>query len=259
MGSKTKKETNTMKLTFFGTSHGHPEKGRFCTSVYFEHKGNGFFIDAGAPIIYLLKQRGIPYDSIKALFITHMHGDHTAELPTIANSLWYHKEIDHWDIYLPDEKAIPALDAWTGAQYNGGGVTNNKYIKPHVTTEGQIYDEYGIRVTAIPTAHVNNGARPSFAYMIETDDGKRVLFTGDLAYDFHDFPEVAKKEYFDLIVSELVHLAPDKAAEILKDVNTRLLIFSHLGASNVKKLEEHNIRFNFPHIVAKDGFEYYVI
>ena len=49
------------------------------------------------------------------------------------------------------------------------------------------------------------------------------------------------------------------AAEILKDVNTRLLIFSHLGKSNVDRLEAHKIRFNFPHIVAVDGFEYYVI
>ena len=248
-----------MKLIFFGTSHGHPERGRFCTAVYFEHKGNGFFIDAGAPIIYLLKQHGIPYESVKSLFITHMHSDHTAELPTIANSLWYHKAIDHWDVYLPDENGVAALDGWTKAQYNGGGITNNKYFQPQVVTPGVIYDDYGIKVTAIRTDHVQNGALPSYAYMIETDDGKKVLFTGDLAYDYHDFPQIAREQEFDLVVSELVHLAVDKAAEILKDVNTRLLIFSHLGHRNVEKLEEHKIRFNFPHIIAIDGFEYYVI
>ena len=247
-----------MKLTFLGTSHGHPERGRFCTSVYFEHNGHSFFIDAGAPIFYLLKQKGIAYESVRALFITHMHSDHTAELPTIANSLFYHKEAD-WHVYLPDENAIAGLDAWTAAQYNGGGISNNRQLHPHVVSSGVIYDEYGIRVTAIRTDHVRNGEKPSFAYMIETDDGKRVLFTGDLAYDFHDFPQIAKEEQFDLIVSELVHLAPDKAAEILKDVNTRLLIFSHLGRKNVERLEEHKIRFNFPHVVAIDGFEYYVI
>ena len=248
-----------MKLTFFGTSHGHPERERFCTSVYFEHKGNGFFIDAGAPVIYLMKQKGIPYNSIRAMFITHMHGDHTADLPNICNNLWYHRDVDHWDIYLSDENAIAGLDAWTAAQYSGIGISKNKQIVPHVTTEGEIYNEYGIKVTAIRTEHVKNGELPSFAYMIETDDGKKVLFTGDLAYDFHDFPKVAMEQEFDLVVSELVHLAPDKAAEILKDVKTRLMIFSHLGRSNVEKLEEHQIRFKFPHVIAKDGFEYYVI
>lgn len=248
-----------MKIIFFGTSHGHPERGRFCTAVYFEHKGNGFFIDAGAPIIYLLMQKGIPYERVKALFITHMHGDHTAELPTICNSLWYHKELERWDLYLPDENAIAGLDAWTHAQYNRMGVSQNRQITPHVTTEGVIYDEYGIKVTAIRTDHVQNGALPSFAYMVETDDGKKVLFTGDLAYDYHDLPQVAKEQQFDLIVSELVHLAVDKAAVILKDVKTRLMIFSHLGHRNVEQLENQNIRFDFPHIVARDGFEYYVI
>lgn len=247
-----------MKLTFFGTSHGHCEKGRYCTAVYFEHNGNGFFIDAGAPIFYLMKQKGIPYESIRSLFITHMHNDHVSEIPVIANSMFYHKEAD-WHVYLPDENAIPGLDAWLKAQYNSTGISEHKQFHAHVTKPGVIYDEYGIRVTAIRTDHVLNGKYPSYAYMIETDDGKRVLFTGDLAYDFHDFPQIAKEQYFDLIVSELVHLAPEKAAEILKDVNTRLLIFSHLGHRNVERLEEHKIRFNFPHIIAIDGFEYYVI
>ncbi len=239
-----------MKLTFFGTSHGHPETGRFCTSVYFEHNGHGFFIDAGAPIIYLMTQRQIKISNVKALFITHMHGDHTAELPTIAGSLWYHKDAD-WNIYFPEESGIEKLSHWAW-------VKNNPQFHPHVVNEGLVYDEYGIRVTAIRTEHISKDT-PSYAYMIETDDGKKVLFTGDLAYDFHDFPQIAKEQYFDLIVSELVHLSPYKAAEILKDIKTRLLIFSHLGEANIASLEKHNIRFDFPHIVAIDGFQYYVI
>jgi ribonuclease Z len=241
-----------MKLTFFGTSHGHPETGRYCTSIYFEHKGNGFFIDAGAPIVYLMTQRKIKKSTVKALFITHMHGDHTAELPTIVGTLWYHKDAD-WHAYLPEQRGIDALNAWTF-----GWANNNSQFHPHLIEEGTFYEEYGIKVTAIRTEHCGANT-PSYAFMIETDDGKKVLFTGDLAYDFHDFPQIAKEQYFDLIVSELVHLAPDKAAEILKDVKTRLLIFTHLGEYNVRKLEEHNIRFNFPHIVAIDGFEYYVV
>ena len=191
-----------MKLLFLGTSHGHPEIRRHCTSVYFEHNGHGFLIDAGAPVIYLLTQYRIPIASIKSVFITHMHGDHTAELPTIAGSLWYHKEAD-WNVYFPDEKGIDRLDAWAN-------VKNNAQFHPHTVQEGLFYDEYGIRITAIRTAHIAHGQQPSFAYMVETDDGKRVLFTGDLDYDYHDFPKIAFESHFDLIVSELVHLAADK-------------------------------------------------
>lgn len=239
-----------MKLLFLGTSHGHPEIRRHCTSVYFEHNGHGFLIDAGAPVIYLLTQYRIPIASIKSVFITHMHGDHTAELPTIAGSLWYHKEAD-WNVYFPDEKGIDRLDAWAN-------VKNNAQFHPHTVHEGLFYDEYGIRITAIRTAHIAHGQQPSFAYMVETDDGKRVLFTGDLDYDYHDFPKIAFESHFDLIVSELVHLAADKASEILKGVDTKLLIFSHLGESNFKQLQKYNVSFNFPYVIANDGFEHFV-
>ena len=240
-----------MKILFLGTSHGHPEVGRHCTSVYFEHKGNGFLIDAGAPVIYLLTQYKIPISGVRSVFVTHMHGDHTAELPSIVGKLWYHKEAD-WHVYFPDEDGIERLDVWTN-----GRVLKNSQFHPHTVHEGLIYDEYGIRVTAIRTEHCG-ATVPSFAYLVETDEGERVLFTGDLAYDFHDFPRVAFESHFDLIVSELVHLAADKASEILKNVDTKLLIFSHLGAANVRALQKHRVTFKFPYVVAVDGFEYYV-
>ena len=103
---------------------------------------------------------------------------------------------------------------------------------------------------------------PTFAYLFEADDGKRVLFTGDLAYDFHDFPKIAfeTEKPFDLIVSELTHLSADKAKTVLVNAKTRLMIFSHVTPThNLVLLERENIRFPFVHIVACDGFEYYVV
>lgn len=243
------KELFHMKILFLGTSHGHPEIRRFCTSVYFEHKGNGFLIDAGAPVIYLLYNYRIPITRVKSIFITHMHGDHTAELPTIAGSLWYHKEAD-LDCYFPQESGIDRLDHWANAK-------RNSQFHPYTVTDGTFYENYGIRVTAIRTEHCGTSV-PSYAYMVETDEGDRVLFTGDLAYDFHDFPKIAFESHFDLIVSELVHLPADKAAEILKNVDTKLIIFSHLGESNIQTLQKHNVSFKFPYVIACDGFEYYV-
>ena len=64
-----------MKLTFLGTSHGHPELRRYCTSVYIEHNGYGFVVDVGAPVEYLFKNRGIETEKVKAYFLTHMHSD----------------------------------------------------------------------------------------------------------------------------------------------------------------------------------------
>ena len=60
-------------------------------------------------------------------------------------------------------------------------------------------------------------------------------------------------------MSELTHLSADKAKTVLVNAKTRLMIFSHVTPThNLVLLERENIRFPFVHIVACDGFEYYV-
>ena len=56
-----------MKITFFGTSHGVPEKNRFCTCIMLESGGSIYFIDAGAPMVDLMLSKGKSVNDIKAL------------------------------------------------------------------------------------------------------------------------------------------------------------------------------------------------
>lgn len=249
-----------MKLTFLGTSHGHPEVRRYCTSVYVEHNGFGFVVDVGAPVEYLFKNRGIETEKVKAYFLTHMHSDHADTLGSVAKSyLVYHKTGDA-DVFFAEDAAIDPFCAWMTALHIPLDRHHDRF-RLHITSEGVIYENYGLRVSAIRTEHIAPNV-PTFAYLFEADDGKRVLFTGDLAYDFHDFPKIAfeTEKPFDLIVSELTHLSADKAKTVLVNAKTRLMIFSHVTPThNLVLLECENIRFPFVHIVACDGFEYYVV
>ena len=131
-------------------------------------------------------------------------------------------------------------------------------LRIHEVSEGVIYQDDGIRVTAIRTRHISDEI-PSYSYMVETDDNKRVLFTGDLTSNLQDFPEIAKREQFNLIVSELVHLDNPVIPEVLKDVRTDMMIFSHLGQRNVDILKSTDDKLNVPYVVACDGFIYYVV
>ena len=249
-----------MKLTFLGTSHGHPEVRRYCTSVYVEHNGFGFVVDVGAPVEYLFKNRGIETEKVKDYFLTHMHSDHADTLGSVAKSyLGYHKTGDA-DVFFAEDAAIDPFCAWMTALHMPLDRHHDRF-RLHTTSEGVIYENYGLRVSAIRTEHIAPNV-PTFAYLFEADDGKRVLFTGDLAYDFHDFPKIAfeTEKPFDLIVSELTHLSADKAKTVLVNAKTRLMIFSHVTPThNLVLLERENIRFPFVHIVACDGFEYYVV
>lgn len=243
-----------MKITFLGTSHGFPEIGRNCTSLLIEHAGFHYILDLGAPVQYLLCQKGLSIDTVKGVFITHMHADHTAGLTELAKDFSvYHKNAEA-DIFLPEKEADEAYRIWMRAQH-----LDNMPDRMHIniTEPGVIFDKYGLKVTAIRTEHISPDV-PSYSYIFEAD-GKKVLFTGDLAYDYHDYPQIVKEEKFNLVVSELVHLSIEKSQHILKGTKTKLMIFSHVGPYNIELMEKNNIEFEFPHIIACDGFEYYVV
>jgi len=242
-----------MKITFLGTSHGAPEVGRYCTSLLIEHNGYHYILDLGAPVEYLLKQKGLSVDTVKGIFITHMHSDHAEGLTSITKSFnTYHKGAEA-DLFLPEEEAIEPYQNWIKAMH--GGICDR--LRINVTKPGVIFDKYGLKVSAIRTEHISPDV-PSYSYIFEAD-GKKVLFTGDLAYDYHDYPQIVKAEEFNLVVSELVHLSVEKSQHILKGTKTKQMIFSHIGLYNIKLLEELNIEFDFPYIIATDGFEYYVL
>lgn len=242
-----------MKITFLGTSHGFPEVGRYCTSLLIEHAGFHYILDLGAPVSYLMKQRGLSIDSVKGIFVTHMHSDHTAELGPIAKDFAVYHHDANAELFLPEEEAIAAYKLWTKALH----ITLKDNLQIKATKPGVIFDKNGLKVTAIRTEHISPDC-PSYSYIFEAD-GKRALFTGDLASDYHDYPRIAKEEQFDLVVSELVHLSIERSKYILAGTKTKMMIFSHVAPYNIELMEKSDIRFDFPHLIACDGFEYYVV
>ncbi|MBO5851706.1 MAG: MBL fold metallo-hydrolase [Clostridia bacterium] len=241
-----------MKIKFLGTSHGRAEVNRYCTSYMITHNGKNYIIDVGAPVEYLLTNSGITLDKISAFFITHMHCDHASELPTIIKN-FVHYNKGKTTIFMPDKNAIEPLLAWSQA-LGENRQTVLEHITFNVTYEGVIYNENGLTVTAIKTEHL--GTLPSFAFMLETSDNKRVLFTGDLATNHRDFPKIAYEKEFDLIVSEFAHFADEPEFNSMKTVNSKQIILAHLGAKHIAKLNELKPEFACPYLIASDGLEY---
>ena len=82
-----------MRIIFFGSSHGVPEPNRRMSSILVEVGENRYFIDMGTQSIEQLITRRIPVESVKGIFITHMHGDHTDGLPAFLDLTgWYFKK-----------------------------------------------------------------------------------------------------------------------------------------------------------------------
>ena len=97
-----------------------------------------------------------------------------------------------------------------------------------LVTEGEFYKDENITVRAIPTQHMG-GTYPTWSLVIDSADGKRVVFTGDMhVRDAVDFPQIAKDEPSDAIICEMAHFGHDVALPILEKCPTKNMLINHI-------------------------------
>ena len=217
-----------MKFTFIGTSHGVPERNQKCTCTMIEVSGRYYFIDMGAPVCEYLASNGIDIYDVKAVFITHMHGDHTDGLVEFVDLLnWYYREANP-EIYLPDMNVVKVFDEWLRVT-----LAKTRPIQYREIAEGVIFDDGFLKVTAIPTKHCVN----SYGYLLEAE-GKTVLFTGDLCRPEVDFPEIAKEIEMDMFVGEGAHFEATRYLPYLKECKTKAIYIHHYQPRKIPSVYE---------------------
>ncbi len=179
---------------------------------------NVYFVDMGTSAMDALRARGIPIESVKGIFITHMHGDHTNGLPQFVDLItWFFTDTDP-TICIPNVEAGRVINDWIK-------VTQNRYkkdIKYVETHAGVVFDDGVLKMTAVPTQHCDR----SFSYIAEAE-GKTVLFTGDLKNPAMDFPVSALERPLDLVVCEAAHFDPTDYLPVLEGHDIKRLRVTH--------------------------------
>jgi len=240
-----------MKITFLGTSHGYAEKGHFTSGTLVEAEGVSYIIDAGAPVDALLINHDKNLADIRGLFITHMHADHVGNLHNLTESFTRFRYNDKAKCFLPEEEGLDAFLAWCKAMHSDVDKMQ-QIVKFFVTKEGLIFDENNMRVTAIPTLHMQHCTCPAYAYMLE-HGGKRVLFTGDMAGNFPEYESIIGDREYDLVVCEMAHSSLCDVWEKLAATKTKKMIINHTWPPRVEHYEEIFPKMPFDVQLAQDG------
>lgn len=206
-----------MKITIVGSGHGVPEANKQCTSILIDIGGSLYFVDAGCDINMALSNRRLPFENVKAVFITHPHTDHMDGLwPFLGLIGWFYKNANP-EVYVPNEKCVNLANVYLDTF----GFKLRPEQKLAIVGDGVIFDDGTLRVTAIPTQHCPN----AHAFLLEAE-GKRVLCSGDIKRPEIDFPDV---DNLDAAILEGAHFDVREYTPILKNKNVKSAYINHYG------------------------------
>ena len=237
-----------MKITFVGTSHGVPRATRYGSTYMIESGESVYFVDAGAPVVDILQHMQKPLDSVRAVFTSHCHSDHTAGIPLLANRMNWYLYKSNCDFFITKQKFIDIIHEVNSAWEDGD--LNPEKLRFHVPSEGVVFEDENIKVEYIKTAHTD----PSYAILV-TEGDKRVLFGGDFSQGLrkNDMPEVITEE-LDLFVCELSHFSFDELGPHLEKCRAKRVYFTHVFPDNqFEDIKKKNGTYPSPLYAPADG------
>jgi len=239
-----------LEVVLLGTGFPRPDPDRAGPSTAVVVGDRVFVVDAGRGVVLRLAAADLPLNRLTAVFLTHLHSDHTAGLPDLYNTSWQFGRVEPFALYGPEGTGglSDAMLQFFAAdihirrdlveKHPGAGAT----IDTHIVQEGVVYRDAEVTVTAFAVDH--KPVEPAFGYRFDSD-GRSVVVSGDTrpndnlvryAKDADVLVhEALLPEYLDTVddpeVAERLksyHTTPEEAGAIARRANVRLLVLTHL-------------------------------
>jgi len=265
-----------MQVILLGTGYPRPDPERAGPSTAVVVNGKVFIVDAGRGVVQRLAATEFPLRAIRAVFLTHLHSDHTAGLPDLFNTSWIFGRHTPLELFGPrgTRAMARALERYFAEDirirrdltemHPGAGAT----IRTREISEGVVYEDSDVRVTAFLVDHPP--VKPAFGYRFDSR-GKSVVISGDTRpsenlvrhakgadiliheaylpehFDRVDWPEVAArlKHY---------HTSAEEAGQVATAAGVKKLVLTHLIPGNADNvfLERARKHFSGEIVVGRD-------
>lgn len=143
-----------------------------------------FLFDAGAGVMRRVRAAKLPIRGPTALFITHLHSDHTLGYPDVIFTTWVMGRNKPLEVFGPhglQSMTNHIIAAWKediDVRTNGlEHLPSNGYaVRVHEIEPGVVYDSGGVKITAIPVLH--GSWKEAYGYRIDTPD-RSIVLSGD--------------------------------------------------------------------------------
>ncbi len=238
-----------VRVRFLGSGDAFGSGGRFQACILVETEETRFLIDCGASSLVAMKRFGVDPNSLDAILLSHLHGDHFGGLPFFILDGQFGRRTAPLTIVGPpgtETRVRAAMEVL----FPGSSETRQRFEVRFVEypSEGQI-DPGGLRVRAYEVRH-ESGA-PACALRIEC--GEKVIgYSGDTDW----MPALAEAAAdTDLFISEAsffdkkvpYHLDYETLASHRPELRCGRLILTHLSADMLARRDEVDAE------IAEDG------
>ena len=214
-----------MKLIVLGSGTCVPSLKRSAPAYYLEAEGRQILVDCGSGTLLQLERIGKSYKDIDAVFITHTHPDHIADIMPLIHALLatplFTREKD---LFLIGSKGFKKFYEKCIASVMGKPKTFSIQI---IEIEDKM-DYPPFQILAAKTVHSENSMAFRFEYR-----GKSLVITGDADYD-QDIIELSNNA--DLLIADCSftesmkgqgHMTPKECGLVAKKAGARKLLLSH--------------------------------
>ena len=202
--------------------------------------GRPYLIDCGYGTIRSLVASGLPFQQIGSVFLTHLHDDHTTDIPALLTQQWTGSKATPTTVYGPFGTAalVEAAVAFLKANADIRITDEGRTTRPEALFKGQditatakpapAFSDDRVKVTTVENAHFPDRAKAnmryrSISYRLDTPT-RSIVISGDTAYS-PGLVELARG--VDLFVCEVIDLsiynammAQAKAAEAKGNMNS---------------------------------------
>ncbi len=257
---------NSVSLQILGS--GGPEFSQRASSSYLiwvDGKARAL-IDVGGGAFLRFTQSGAKIEDLKFIALTHLHIDHSADLPAFMKAGFFSKRVKPLPIIGTISRGdFPNISDYLQRLFGAKGAyaymqdilttqSDSFELKPIMFDQGFNSKNFGnITVGAVGVTH---GKIPAIAYCINIG-GKKIVFGGDTSASSNNLIKLAQGADYLVVhhaitqesgrFAKLLHATPKRIGEVARQANVKNLILSHrmkrTYGSEDKTLRE--IRENF--------------
>jgi ribonuclease BN (tRNA processing enzyme) len=174
----------TTEVILLGTGTPYPDPAASGPATAVVASGRVLLFDAGPGVMRRLKAANLPINGPEALFITHLHSDHTLGYADLILTSWVMRRRAPFPVYGP--RGLQRMTNHLLAAYSEDinirtsglehEVPGGYRVAVHEIQRGVVYEKDGVRVTAIPVQH--GTWQSAFAYRVDTVD-RSIVISGD--------------------------------------------------------------------------------